>query len=162
MTTCPFCGHSYQDEESSSASNPQVSCPRCKRSTAQEAPPRLDESDIPTAESSQADAGGLSEAKNYAVVVVSGSDPGKLFTIEKPRVTIGRIESDIELDDGKLSRQHALLAINGTTVRLQDLGSTNGTFVNEDRINQVVLDDRTEFIVGDHTLMFLMTDRDMD
>ena len=162
MTTCPFCGHPYQDEESASAANPQVSCPRCKRSTAQEASQRLDEEDIPTAESSQADTGGLSEGKNYAVVVVSGNDPGKLFTLEKPRVTIGRIESDIELDDGKLSRQHALIAINGTTVRLQDLGSTNGTFVNDDRINQVVLDDRTEFLVGDHTLMFIMTDREMD
>lgn len=162
MTTCPFCGHQYQDEESASASNAQVSCPRCHRSTAQEAAQRLAEEDIPTAESSQADTGGLSVDRNYAVVVVSGNDPGKLFTIEKPRVTIGRIESDIELDDGKLSRQHALIAINGTTVRLQDLGSTNGTFVNEDRINQVVLDDRTEFTVGDHTLMFLMTDREMD
>ena len=162
MTTCPFCGHLYQDEESASVSNPQNSCPRCKRSTVRETAERLAEEDIPTAESSQTDAGGLSEDRNYAVVVVSGNDPGKLFTIEKPRVTIGRMESDIELDDGKLSRQHALIAINGTTVRLQDLGSTNGTFVNDDRINQVVLDDRTEFVVGDHTLMFLMTDREMD
>ena len=161
MTTCPFCGHPYPDEESASASNPQVFCPRCNRSTAREAERRLAEEDIPTAESSQADTGGLSKERNYAVVVVSGNEPGKLFTIKKPRITIGRIESDIELDDGKLSRQHALIAINGTTVRLQDLGSTNGTFVDEERINQVVLDDRTEFLVGDHTLMFLMTNRDI-
>ena len=59
-----------------------------------------------------------------------------------------------------LSRQHVLIAINGTSVRLEDLGSTNGTYVDETRVQQAALEDRCEFRIGTHELLFVMTDRD--
>jgi pSer/pThr/pTyr-binding forkhead associated (FHA) protein len=114
---------------------------------------------VPTVSAAEASSGTLSDDKKYALIVLSGKEPGKIFPIVKARVTIGRTGCDIVLDDGELSRQHALIAINGTSARLQDLDSTNGTYVGEDRIQQVDLEDRSEFRVGNHQLLFVMTDR---
>lgn len=154
MTTCPLCGHEYRDGD--------LTCPRCKNGAdlASATVPLADQDSVPTMQSARAETGSLSAHKKYSLVVVSGNDPGKIFPIEKPRVTIGRMACDINLEDNELSRQHALIAIRGTTARIEDLDSTNGTFVNEAQINQVVLDDRTEFRLGNHTLMFIMTDRE--
>ena len=97
--------------------------------------------------------------RRYALVIVSGKEPGKVFPIEKVRVTIGRTGCDVVLDDTKLSRQHALITIDGTSARLEDLGSTNGTFVGERRIERADLEDRSEFRVASHQLLFVVTDR---
>ena len=91
---------------------------------------------------------------------MSGKEPGKVIPIEKARLTIGRSDCDVVLDDTELSRQHALIAINGTNAQLEDLGSSNGTYVGESRIQRAVLDDRSEFRVGSHELLFVMTDRE--
>ena len=155
MTTCPLCGREYQDTS--------ATCPSCSQGAALASAtvPFPDQDGIPTMLSTRAESGNLSEDKKYVLVVVSGNDPGKIFPIEKPRVTIGRMGCDINLEDLELSRQHALVAIRGTSARLEDLDSTNGTFLNEERVSQAVLDDRTEFRLGNHVLMFLMTDREL-
>ena len=113
---------------------------------------------IPTVFATKDTGGVLSDGKRYALVVLTGKEPGKIIPIDKARVTIGRSGCDIVLDDGELSRQHALIAINGTSARLEDLGSTNGTYVGENRIERTVLDDRSEFRIGGHELLFVMTD----
>lgn len=110
----------------------------------------------------QANAGFLADHKRYALAVVSGNEPGKVFQIHNARITIGRVDCDVTLEDPKLSRQHALIAISGNAARLEDLASTNGTFVDGRQIDQADLDDRTEFRVGDHVLLFLMSDRETD
>jgi len=51
----------------------------------------------------------------------------------RPGATIGR-EGDIAIDDGDVSRQHAQVRLVEATAMIEDLGSTNGTFVNEERI----------------------------
>lgn len=55
---------------------------------------------------------------------------------EKQRLSVGRAkENDLWLDDASVSKIHASLALNAETqLTLADTGSTNGTFVNEDRI----------------------------
>jgi pSer/pThr/pTyr-binding forkhead associated (FHA) protein len=115
---------------------------------------------VPTVFASKDSGGALSPAKRYALVVLSGKEPGKVIPIDKARVTIGRSDCDVVLDDTELSRQHALIAINGTRARLQDLGSTNGTYVGESRVDQAALEDRSEFRIGTHELLFVMTDRE--
>jgi pSer/pThr/pTyr-binding forkhead associated (FHA) protein len=122
--------------------------------------PFVDPKAVPTAPASKVSGGALSDSKRYSLVVVTGKDPGKVFPIEKPRVTIGRSDCDVVLDDTELSRQHAVIAIDGTSARLEDLGSTNGTFVGEKRIEQAALEDRSEFRVGTHQLLFVMADRE--
>jgi len=46
----------------------------------------------------------------------------------------------------------------GENAILRDLGSTNGTFIELDRIQQHVLNNHMEFRIGSHVLMFIVTD----
>ena len=89
--------------------------------------------------------------------VLQGADAGQIIAIEKPSVTIGRSEADVTLNDSEVSRRHAQLEIAGSAVVLRDLHSTNGTYVNEQRITVTPLDHQTEFRVGTTTLMLIVT-----
>ena len=64
----------------------------------------------------------------------------------------------MNLDDPEASRQHAALEILGETAVLRDLGSTNGTFIDIDRIEQHQLTNQMEFRIGSHVLMFIVTE----
>jgi hypothetical protein len=72
-----------------------------------------------------------------AFLIVGGS---KIFTLEFEVVDIGRkLENTLVLDDPRVSRHHAQLrAIRGNFM-LFDLDSSGGTFVNGERINQILL-----------------------
>ena len=67
------------------------------------------------------------------IAVVEGPDAGKEFELSAS-TTVGR-EGDVVLDDSEVSRRHATLSFDGTSVTVADLGSTNGTFVNEERVD---------------------------
>jgi len=50
-------------------------------------------------------------------------------------VMVGRTtENDVAIDDSSMSRQHAALELAGEALLVRDLGSRNGTFVNDERI----------------------------
>jgi predicted component of type VI protein secretion system len=49
-------------------------------------------------------------------------------------IVIGREQCDIALVDAEVSRRHAVVRVAGEALEVEDLGSTNGTFVNEERI----------------------------
>jgi pSer/pThr/pTyr-binding forkhead associated (FHA) protein len=115
-----------------------------------------------TMESSPGAGGTLAENNRYAVIVLEGKAKGHVFSISKPRVTIGRMQCDIDLDDTEVSRQHALVTVQGTEATLEDLGSTNGTFVGDQQVQQASLENRTEFRIGNHQLMFVVADRGAD
>ena len=51
--------------------------------------------------------------------------------------TIGREGCDVELADPDVSRRHAIVHLAGPAIAVEDLGSTNGTFVNDARIGEV-------------------------
>ena len=74
------------------------------------------------------------------------------------RNTIGRAGADVTIDDAEASRVHAAVEILGEHAILRDLGSTNGTFVELDRIEQHVLNNQNEFRIGSHVLMFIVTE----
>jgi hypothetical protein len=66
------------------------------------------------------------------LVVQNGPNAGQVFTIDNSTKTIGRGEGcDIFVADTSLSRQHAQIRVMPTGYVLEDLGSTNGSFVNE-------------------------------
>jgi len=68
------------------------------------------------------------------VFVEQRPDQGKQHMPE-PGATIGREGCDITIADPELSRSHARILREGETVVIEDLGSTNGTFVNGERIS---------------------------
>lgn len=68
--------------------------------------------------------------------VVDGADRGRVYSNLKPPITIGREEgNDIQLNDERVSRFHVRIQAEPGNVMLADLGSTNGTKVNGERVS---------------------------
>ncbi|MFP5247749.1 MAG: FHA domain-containing protein [Thermoanaerobaculia bacterium] len=101
----------------------------------------------------------LPAGKRLSLAILGGPDAGSVFRIEKPRVTIGRSNADLTLNDSEASRAHAAVEVRDTLIKLLDLGSTNGTLVDGTKITEPVeLTDKAEFQVGATTLMLIVTD----
>jgi predicted Zn finger-like uncharacterized protein len=100
----------------------------------------------------------LPKDKRFSLAVIQGAATGQIFPVNKTRTSIGRTGQDVNLDDPEASRQHATLEVLGETAILRDLESTNGTFVDLERIQQQVLSNQMEFRIGSHVLMFIVTD----
>jgi predicted Zn finger-like uncharacterized protein len=99
----------------------------------------------------------LPKDRRFSLAVIQGAATGQIFPLASVRTTIGRSGSDIDIDDPEASRQHASLEIVGENAVLRDLGSTNGTYVDNARIEQQVLQNHMEFRIGSHVLMLIVT-----
>jgi predicted Zn finger-like uncharacterized protein len=93
----------------------------------------------------------LDRNKVFSLVVIDGPLKGKVI---KPKVLLGRSETDIVLEDSEISRKHCALEVHGSFAMLVDLGSTNGTFVDEQRIESCQLEHMSEFRMGSTVVMF--------
>ncbi len=72
---------------------------------------------------------------SFQLVMRSGPSAGKVFPLEKGEIVLGRdLSNDIVINDPEISRRHARLYAQGNTYVLEDLGSTNGTFVGGQRL----------------------------
>jgi predicted Zn finger-like uncharacterized protein len=100
----------------------------------------------------------LPKDRRFSLAVIQGAGTGQIFQITTSRTTIGRTGADVNIDDPEASRQHASVEIVGETAILRDLGSTNGTFVEIDRIEQHALNNQMEFRIGSHVIMFIVTE----
>jgi len=100
----------------------------------------------------------LPKDKRFSLAVIQGPATGHIHPVLKARTVIGRSGADINIEDPEASRQHASLEILGDHAILRDMGSTNGTYVEADRIEQQVLNNQMEFRIGSHVLMFIVTD----
>ena len=71
-----------------------------------------------------------------SVECVAGSDAGKVFRFTRGNVAIGRKTGEIPLTDLEASRRHAVIEVFGREmIFLRDLGSTNGTYHNGQRVS---------------------------
>jgi len=74
-------------------------------------------------------------AAQFQFVMRSGPTTGKIYPLEAPEIIIGRDASNgVAINDAEVSRKHAKLSLHGSAYVIQDLGSTNGTFINGQRI----------------------------
>lgn len=108
---------------------------------------------------SKQDALQLPAGKRLSLAILEGPDAGSVFRIDRPRVTIGRANADLTLNDSEASRQHAAIEVRDTVCTLSDLGSTNGTLLGGEKIDGAVeISDKSEFQVGTTTLMLIVTE----
>jgi predicted component of type VI protein secretion system len=71
----------------------------------------------------------------YRLIIRSGPSAGKVYDIEQNELTIGRdLNNEVVISDPEVSRRHARLYLQGPNYVLEDLVSTNGTFVNGQRL----------------------------
>jgi signal transduction histidine kinase len=87
--------------------------------------------------------------------VIRGPDAEKIYSLTDEPVRLGRDPAcGIHLNDSEVSRDHALLQRRGPQFTIVDLKSSNGTFVNERRIEQCVLAHGDRLRVGKSMLTF--------
>ncbi len=96
------------------------------------------------------------------LIVVAGPDAGSSFPVDgrsAGRIFVGQSAAcDVRLADRRVSRRHAAIELEEEGMRLTDLGSTNGTFVDGLRVHDVVLTGGERVHMGDTTLRVQATE----
>ena len=96
-------------------------------------------------------------ARGTAILVLrGGEDEGNHFVLSAPVTNIGRhADSDIALDDITVSRRHCEISHEGSRFVVRDVGSLNGTYVNQKRVDSVELLQGDELQIGKFHVVFL-------
>jgi two-component system cell cycle response regulator len=92
---------------------------------------------------------------------MSGEQVGRRIMLADDRITLGRSpDATIMLQDTHVSRLHLTIQYDAASggYRIQDLGSSNGTLLNETRITDAVLRDGDKIIIGSTMLRFSWAD----
>lgn len=90
-------------------------------------------------------------ARSYVLRFISGKYQGGEFPIgsEKPVIIVGRSSDlDMVLVEDMVSRKHARINMQGDQIWIEDLGSTNGTFVNGEKIKRARLKEGDRVLIG--------------
>ena len=75
-------------------------------------------------------------------MVIYGPELGRKYGLESSSVTLGRSNKcDVQIDQESVSRAHSKIVNAGRAVRIRDLGSTNGTYVNDELVEERTLND---------------------
>src|SRR5271154_7199372 len=86
--------------------------------------------------------GSAEPAGNACLVVIYGVELGRKYLLDRETFIIGRAEeTDIQFDQESVSRNHARIVGHGDAYVLSDLGSTNGTLVNDRPVDERALRD---------------------
>ena len=91
-----------------------------------------------------------------ALVVTAGRQSGMTIELTGDPITIGRAADNVfVIDDDYASSRHARLSFDGQVWHVEDLGSTNGTYIGANRLTQPApIHPGTSFVIG-HTHMEL-------
>jgi pSer/pThr/pTyr-binding forkhead associated (FHA) protein len=96
-------------------------------------------------------------SRGTAILVLRGGEgEGQHFVLSSPVTKIGRhADSDIALDDITVSRRHCDISQEAGRFIVRDVGSLNGTYVNQKRVDAAELTQGDELQIGKFHLVFL-------
>ncbi|MEI8255602.1 MAG: DUF4388 domain-containing protein [Deltaproteobacteria bacterium] len=102
--------------------------------------------------------------RQYALRFISGKYQGGEFPIAADKeIFIGRANDlEVVLVEDMVSRKHARVCLQGDTLSIEDLGSTNGTFVNGEKIKRARLKEGDRVLIGTSIIRVAMSDTGMD
>ena len=90
------------------------------------------------------------------LIIHRGANRGARFLLDSPETSIGRSgENNVLLDDVTVSRKHANIRRTGERFELIDLGSLNGTYVNNNSIASATLTSGDEIQFGKFHMLFV-------
>lgn len=104
----------------------------------------------------------LPEDSKISLAIIKGARAGYIYHLEKPYVLIGRGKVDLIIPDKEISRKHVAVEVRNDKIFLRDLGSTNGTIINNEKVSITEITDQVEFRIGQTTLMLITTPKNMD
>lgn len=101
------------------------------------------------------------KARAYALRFISGKYQGGEFPIypDKPIVVGRSSDLDMVLVEDMVSRRHAKIAYAGDQITIEDLGSTNGTFVNGEKVKKARLKEGDRVLIGTSILKVVAADQ---
>src|SRR3954471_20908101 len=96
----------------------------------------------------------------FALRFISGKYQGGEFPLRMEReIVVGRSSDlDMVLVEDMVSRKHAKIAATGDQIVIQDLGSTNGTFVNGEKIKKARLKEGDRILIGTSIIKLVAVD----
>ncbi len=93
------------------------------------------------------------------LISTRGAVSGSRYLLDEDLVTVGRdSHADILLDDSTVSRAHAVFKRHNGVFSISDSGSLNGTYVNRERVDESVLHNGDEIMIGKFRLVFFAHD----
>lgn len=97
----------------------------------------------------------LPKDKTITISVIKGPSKGLIRRLVKPHISIGRTGggADIELEDRKISDMHCAVGVKDSIIRLCDLDSQGGTYIENQRVTVAPLEHLSEFRVGSSVLL---------
>ncbi|MBI3272860.1 MAG: FHA domain-containing protein [Planctomycetes bacterium] len=89
------------------------------------------------------------------LLIKAGNEIVKEIVLTKDTFSVGRMpDNDLELRDSLVSRRHSEFIKRGNKYTLYDLGSSNGTFVNNKKVDVKVLEEGDEVLIGETLIIF--------
>src|SRR5258706_5502078 len=74
------------------------------------------------------------------LVILNQGMTGRTFDLNVERTTVGRVEENtFQIADASVSSRHAEILLQGSELLVRDLNSTNGTFINGEKISEAIL-----------------------
>lgn len=93
--------------------------------------------------------------QQYRLVVLRGPQPGQFVDLTSSSTTVGKgPDNDLSIPDATVSRQHFVIVRDGSNYTLRDLGSTNGTFLEETQIREAFLKPGARIKAGEVLMRF--------
>jgi len=89
------------------------------------------------------------------LIVIKGADEGTQLELTEPVLTVGRdATNQIRLHDTEVSRRHAEFRKVGDDYQLVDVGSANGTFINNQKVENATLQSGDHILIGQSILVY--------